>query len=46
MLIPSDAQPEWNVIMAALIIGVIPPLLVYLTLQKSLVEGFAMQQDK
>ena len=43
MLIPSDAQPEWNVIMAALIIGVIPPLLVYLTLQKSLVEGFAMQ---
>src|SRR6056297_407570 len=46
MLIPSDAQPEWNVIMAALIIAVIPPLLVYLTLQKSLVEGFAMQQDK
>lgn len=46
MLIPSDAQPEWNVIMAALIMGVIPPLLVYLTLQKSLVEGFAMQQDK
>jgi sn-glycerol 3-phosphate transport system permease protein len=46
MLIPSDAQPEWNVIMAALIIGVIPPLLVYLALQKSLVEGFAMQQDK
>ncbi|PUU95448.1 carbohydrate ABC transporter permease [Halanaerobium sp.] len=46
MLIPSDAQPEWNVIMAALIIGVIPPLLIYLTLQKSLVEGFAMQQDK
>lgn len=46
MLIPSDAQPEWNIIMAALIIGVIPPLLVYLTLQKSLVEGFAMQQDK
>ena len=46
MLIPSDAQPEWNVIMAALIIGVIPPLLVYLTMQKSLVEGFAMQQDK
>jgi sn-glycerol 3-phosphate transport system permease protein len=46
MLIPSDAQPEWNVIMAALIIGVIPPLLVYLTLQKSLVEGFALQQDK
>ncbi len=46
MLIPSDAQPEWNVIMAALIIGVIPPLVVYLTLQKSLVEGFALQQDK
>ncbi|MFO7815902.1 MAG: ABC transporter permease subunit [Halanaerobiales bacterium] len=46
MLIPSDAQPEWNVVMAALIMGVIPPLVVYLTLQKSLVEGFAMQQDK
>src|SRR6056297_502264 len=46
MLIQSDAQPEWNVIMAALIMGVIPPVLVYLTLQKSLVEGFAMQQDK
>ena len=46
MLIPSDAQPEWNVVMAALIIGVIPPLVVYLTLQKSLVEGFALQQDK
>jgi sn-glycerol 3-phosphate transport system permease protein len=46
MLIPSDAQPEWNVVMAALIMGVIPPLIVYLTLQKSLVEGFALQQDK
>lgn len=46
MLIPSDAQPEWNVVMAALIMGVIPPLVVYLTLQKSLVEGFALQQDK
>lgn len=46
MLIPSDAQPEWNIVMAALIMGVIPPLVVYLTLQKSLVEGFALQQDK
>lgn len=46
MLIPSDAQPEWNIIMAALIIGVLPPLIVYLTLQKSLVDGFALQQDK
>ncbi|MDZ7672313.1 MAG: ABC transporter permease subunit [Halanaerobiales bacterium] len=46
MLIPSDAQPEWNVVMAALIMGVIPPLIVYLALQKSLVEGFALQQDK
>ncbi len=46
MLIPSDAQPEWNVVMAALVIGVLPPLIVYLTLQKSLVDGFALQQDK
>ena len=46
MLIPSDAQPEWNIIMAALVMGVLPPLVVYLTLQKTLVEGFALQQDK
>lgn len=46
MLIPADAQPEWNVIMAAVIFAMIPPLIVLLLFQRTLTAGFALQQDK
>ena len=47
MLLASEQiAPEWNVIMAATIIAMLPPLIVLLVLRKSFVEGIAMQTTK
>jgi len=47
MLLASEQiAPEWNVIMAATIIAMLPPLVVLLILRKSFVEGIAMQTAK
>lgn len=46
MLIPADAIPEWNVVMAAVVIALLPPLIVLMVLRKQFVEGFALQQMK
>lgn len=37
---------EWNIVMAGTIISTLPPLIVLLLLQRSFVEGFALQQEK
>ncbi|GAB4115628.1 MAG: sn-glycerol-3-phosphate ABC transporter permease UgpE [Candidatus Caldatribacteriota bacterium] len=47
MLLASEQiAPEWNVIMAATIIAMLPPLVMLLILRKSFVEGIAMQTAK
>ena len=47
MLLASEQiAPEWNVIMAATVIAMLPPLVVLLLLRKSFVEGIAMQTAK
>ncbi len=47
MLLASEQiAPEWNVIMAATVIAMLPPLIVLLVLRKSFVEGIAMQTTK
>jgi len=47
MLLASEQiAPEWNVIMAATVIAMLPPLVVLLVLRKSFVQGIAMQTAK
>ncbi|MGB2782596.1 MAG: ABC transporter permease subunit, partial [Atribacterota bacterium] len=47
MLLSSEQiAPEWNIIMAATVIAMLPPLVVLLVLRKSFVEGIAMQTTK
>jgi len=47
MLLASEQiAPEWNVIMAATVIAMLPPLIVLLVLRKSFVQGIAMQTSK
>jgi len=47
MLLASEQiAPEWNIIMAATVIAMLPPLIVLLVLRKSFVEGIAMQTTK
>jgi len=47
MLLASEQiAPEWNIIMAATVIAMLPPLVVLLILRKSFVEGIAMQTAK
>jgi len=47
MLLSSEQiAPEWNVIMAATVIAMLPPLVVLLVLRKSFVQGIAMQTTK
>ncbi|NQU14295.1 MAG: ABC transporter permease subunit [Desulfobacteraceae bacterium] len=47
MLLAGQAQAaEWNVIMAGTVIAMLPPLIVLLVMQSSLVKGFSMQEEK
>ncbi len=47
MLLASEQiAPEWNVIMAATVIAMLPPLIVLIAFRKSFVQGIAMQTAK
>ncbi|WP_406607870.1 carbohydrate ABC transporter permease [Candidatus Infernicultor aquiphilus] len=47
MLLASEQiAPEWNVVMAATVIVMLPPLVVLMLLRKSFVQGIAMQTSK
>ncbi|MPZ54733.1 MAG: ABC transporter permease subunit [Acidimicrobiia bacterium] len=45
-LIATDAAIEWGVVMAGATMAMLPPLIVLLLLQKSLVHGLAIDIDK
>ena len=46
MLVATDAQAEWNVIMAGVVVAMLPPLLVLLALQRSFVRSIALGAEK
>ena len=45
MLNSGDQQAEWNVMMAATLIAMIPPVVVIITMQKQFIQGMN-DQDK
>ena len=46
MLVATDAQAEWNVIMAGVVAAMVPPLVVLLCLQRSFVRSISLGQEK
>ncbi len=46
MLVATDAQAEWNVIMAGVVVAMLPPLVVLLALQRSFVRSVALGWEK
>ena len=46
MLMPSDAIPNWNIIMAGVVVSLVPPLVILLLFRKQFLKGFALQQMK
>ena len=46
MLVATDAQAEWNVIMAGVVAAMVPPLVVLVLLQRSFVRSISLGQDK
>jgi sn-glycerol 3-phosphate transport system permease protein len=46
MLVATDAQAEWNVIMAGVVAAMVPPLVVLLFLQRSFVRSISLGQEK
>ncbi|MBO8166564.1 MAG: ABC transporter permease [Thermotogae bacterium] len=47
MLLASEAQAaDWNIIMAGTILAMLPPLLVLLIFQKTIMEGFSLKEEK
>jgi sn-glycerol 3-phosphate transport system permease protein len=45
-LVATDAAVEWHYVMAGTVISVIPPLVVLVLLQHSLLEGMSLYEDK
>lgn len=46
MLVATDAQAEWNVIMAGVVAAMVPPLVVLVLLQRSFVRSISLGQEK
>jgi sn-glycerol 3-phosphate transport system permease protein len=46
MLVATDAQAEWNVIMAGVVVAMLPPLAVLVLLQRSFVRCISLGQEK
>jgi sn-glycerol 3-phosphate transport system permease protein len=45
-LVATDAAIEWHYVMSGVIIAAIPPLLLLLIMQKNLIQGIALYEDK
>jgi sn-glycerol 3-phosphate transport system permease protein len=46
MLVATDAQAEWNVIMAGVILVMVPPLIILLLFQKHFMQSVTFGQEK
>ncbi len=45
-LVATDAAVEWHLVMSGVVIAAIPPLVLLLLLQKNLIQGIALYEDK
>jgi len=45
-LVATDAAVEWHYVMSGVLIAAIPPLVLLLILQKNLIHGIALYEDK
>lgn len=45
-LIATDAAVDWHIVMAGTVIAMLPPLIVLVILQRSLIEGMSLYEDK
>ncbi len=46
VLIATDAAVEWNIVMAGVVVAMVPPLIVLLLTQKSLITGLSLFEEK
>ena len=45
-LVATDAAVEWHFVMAGIIMATLPPLIILILLQRSLLEGMSLYEDK
>jgi sn-glycerol 3-phosphate transport system permease protein len=45
-LVATDAAIEWHYVMSGVVIAALPPLLLLITLQRNLIRGVALYEDK
>ncbi len=45
-LVATDAAVEWHLVMSGVVIAALPPLIVLVLLQKNLIQGIALYEDK
>lgn len=46
MMIQADAMNNWGIIMAGVMMTMVPPLIVFFTMQQSFMKGFALASEK
>ena len=46
LLMPTDAVPGWNIIMAGVVISLLTPLIILILLRKQFLKGLALQEMK
>jgi sn-glycerol 3-phosphate transport system permease protein len=46
MMIQADAMNNWGIIMAGVMMTMVPPLIVFFTMQQSFMKGFALAAEK
>ncbi len=45
-LIDTDAAVDWNIVMAGTVLGMIPPLIILVIFQSSLIKGLSLAEEK
>ena len=45
-LIDTDAAVDWNIVMAGTVLGMIPPLIILILFQSSLIKGLSLAEEK
>jgi len=45
-LVATDAAIEWHYVMSGVLIAAVPPLLLLIALQRNLIQGIALYEDK
>jgi len=45
-LVATDAAVEWHLVMSGVVLAALPPLIVLVLLQKNLIQGIALYEDK